>query len=87
MPGAAVSGMCFPVRVEDQKIAACGSSYMDRAFARIFAYEHVSRRLRSFDLALRQKRKLTLHISRLYITNLHCYDPASLARELLYKEQ
>jgi len=36
---------------------------------------------------LLQKRRQDLHISRLYITNLHWYDPASLAREHLYKEQ
>jgi len=35
----------------------------------------------------RQKCRKDLHISRLYSTNLHCYDPASLARELLNKEQ
>ncbi|WP_223430385.1 hypothetical protein [Pseudomonas sp. GL-B-26] len=75
---------------QDQEIAAFGSSY--RAVShRDIADEHrlrrSCRRLRSFDLALRQKRKLTLHICRLYITNLHWYDPASLARELLYKEQ
>jgi len=33
------------------------------------------------------KCKDSLHISRLYITNLHWYDPASLACEHLYKEQ
>jgi hypothetical protein len=33
------------------------------------------------------KCKDDLHHFALYTANLHCYDPASLARELLYKEQ
>ncbi|WP_415756424.1 hypothetical protein [Pseudomonas sp. LT1P18] len=75
---------------QDQKIAAFGSSYR-AVFHRDIADEHrLQGAAEGCDLlifALRQKRKLTLHICRLYITNLHWYDPASLARELLYKEQ
>jgi len=34
-----------------------------------------------------QKCRDDLHHFALYTANLHCYDPASLARELVYKEQ
>jgi len=34
-----------------------------------------------------QKCTANLQLSRLYVANLHCYDPPSLAREHFYKKQ